>query len=382
MHGPDRLETGTIGEPGANRIALDWIPTTHDVGVYVFCQATDAATRYWVKINEQTAVSGGSCSTSVDTGDENMLSADDTVWLDAPDGQPATFSVELVDGRGLPVADEAAQLALGIYRVADLNRPGPPSRIPPAADGDYEKDGVRYRAKVGGDTLLAAQVSDRGQRQIDLTFAAPAGPVVLRSFCTADKFSAAVHHGLRITLNGVERSTGVCSAQSADAAGSGSAMTATDMAKPGEKVTVKATLTDQDGRPVSVPEARIGLAFYAKGAQRQVADGVALDELTEYSGYTYRLADVRTVDAVAGKPVELATPADQPFLIAYGSSDLGSTDATVELTGLSARATDSTGGGIGTIGEAARGAGTASVKISAGKATQGKLVVALYLPAA
>ncbi|MFG1815857.1 hypothetical protein ACGFIF_18995 [Kribbella sp. NPDC049174] len=378
VEGPDRLETGTIGDVGSSRLAIDWIPTTHDVGLYAFCQATSTTTHYWVRINGQTAASGA-CSTSVDTPDGHMLRSDDTLWLNTPSGQPAAFSIELVDERGKPVEDQAAQLALGIYRAGELQRPGPPVRIPPPAPGDYEKDGVRFRTRVGGDTLTAAQVADRGQGQLSLTFRANAGPVVLHSFCTADRFGYNSVYGVRISLNGVVRSTGTCSSSVTDAV-QGSAMTWGDVAGAGEQVVVVATLVDQNGRPVSVPEAQIGLGVYQKGDQRPVADGVALDELTEYSGYTYRLADVRTVDAVAGKALELATPEGKPFLIAYGSSDIGS-NATVELSGLSLQSNGDTGGGVATVGEAARGAGTASVAISKGKATKGKLVLALYLPA-
>lgn len=377
--GPDRLETGTIGEPGSSQLSIDWIPTTHDVGVYAFCQATQVSTRYQVAINRQVAAYGA-CSTSVDTGDEHMLRSDDSVWLNTPSGQPATFSVELVDDKGKPVQDQAAQLALGIYRAGEQKRPGPPVRIPPAAPGDYEKDGVRYRAQAGGDKLISAQVADRGQGQVSLTFEAADGPMVLHTFCTADNFGVNSYYGLRITLNGVVRNTGACWSETIDAV-QGPAGTLTDVAKAGEQVVATATLVDQNGRTVSMPEARIALGVYQKGAQRQVADGVALDELTEYQGYSYRLADVQTLDAVAGKPLQLATPAGQPFLIAYGSSDLGSSKATVKLTGLSLETSNDTGGGVATVGEEARGAGTVSVAVSAGKATKGKLVAALYLPA-
>lgn len=52
----------------------------------------------------------------------------------------------------------------------------------------------------------------------------------------------------------------------------------------------------------------------------------------------------------------------------------------VELSGLSLLTHSDTGGGVATVGEAARGAGTASVAISEGKATKGTLILALYLP--
>jgi len=256
LEGPDRLETGTIADTGANKVAIEWLPTTHDVGLYIHCRATASAAWYWLKVNGKTAVFSP-CTTSADappTG--NTLESDNSVWLDVPDGKPATFSLDLVDDKGRPITDDDAQLALGVYRAQPLHRPGAPYRIPPTAPGDYEKDGVRFRATVGGDTLTAAQVADRGQGQTEVRFTAPAGPVTLRSFCTANQTGFEPGYQLRITFNGVERTTAGCSSEITDAS-QGSA--ATFNLTAGEKVVATATLLDRNNRPVSVPEARIGL---------------------------------------------------------------------------------------------------------------------------
>jgi hypothetical protein len=379
LEGPDRLQQGAIGERGDNKLVLDWSPTTQDVALYTQCRAAQSTTRYWVRVNGMTAAVNFCSASGETTPLGEMIPPNDSLWLDAPIGRPASFSVELVDERGRPVQDDAAQLALGIYQKGEPARSGPPRRIAPAGPGDYEKDGVRFRAAVAGDTLTAAQVGDRGQGQVSFTFTAPTGPLVLRDFCTANRLGFDPGYQLRISFNGVVRLDGDCSSGTTDAADA-SAYKVENVATAGRQVVATATLVDRNGRPVSVPEARIGLAVYQLGAQRTVADGIALSERKDYDGYTYQLADVRTADAVAGKDLELATPQGTPFLVAYGSSDLGSTDAIVELSGLSLQANGAPGG-ISTVGEAARGAGAVSVKVSAGKPTKGKLILALYVPA-
>ena len=51
----------------------------------------------------------------------------------------------------------------------------------------------------------------------------------------------------------------------------------------------------REAGPPAVPAgSRIGLGIYFQGAAAQVVDGVALPEQTEFAGYDYRLADVKT----------------------------------------------------------------------------------------
>jgi hypothetical protein len=376
----NRLETGTIGDPGENKLSIDWAPATHDVAFSTRCRSSTDQARYWLRVNGQTAAVGA-CPPALETApDVTVIRPYSSVWLDVPSDRPVSVTLDLVDARGKQLEDNDAQLALGIYRYGGGDRADLPFRVPPPAPGDYEKDGVRFRARAGGDTLSAAQVSDRGQGQVSMNFPAPVGPLVLHEFCTADSSGIEPAYELRISFNGVVRATPTCSSSITDAA-QGSAITLDDVAQPGEQVVATAVLVDRYGKPVSMPAARIGLGVYQQGKQRAIGDGVSLGELKEYRGYVYRLAELRTVDAVSEQSVELATPPGTPFLISYGSTDLGPTEARVMVSGLSVQSTGSTGGGIGTIGEAARPAGTASAAIAGGNATKGKLILALYLPA-
>jgi hypothetical protein len=306
----------------------------------------------------------------------DMLSADDSLWLEAPIGKPAAVDVRLIDAQGRPIEDSTVQLALGIYRRGAVTLPGPPSRTPPTDPEDYEKDGVRYRYRFGGDTLLAAQVADRGQGQVGLKYAIAGSPLTLHSFCTANRTGFDPGYQVRISINGVVRSTSSCSSDSVDAV-RGSALTLDDVPEAGQAT---ATLVDRAGRPVSVPQARIGLAVYQKGAHTTI-DGVTLDELTEYKGYTYKLADVRTADATRTRKLTIPTPAGQPFLVAFGGSPLGPGDIQIALGGgLSVTGMSDTGGGISITGASSREAGSASVSITKGRPTKGKLILGVYLP--
>jgi hypothetical protein len=157
----------------------------------------------------------------------------------------------------------------------------------------------------------------------------------------------------------------------------------------GQVVDATVTLRDGRGRLVSRPGARIGLGIYRPGAQR-IIDGVgdqqvSLDEVTEYGGYLYKLNDVRTVDAKTTDHLEIGTPEGKPFLVAYGSTDLGAVMATGTLTGLSPAGGGYSGSGehgigVGLVGEAARKAGTATLAVTGGKPTGGKLLLGIYVP--
>jgi hypothetical protein len=159
----------------------------------------------------------------------------------------------------------------------------------------------------------------------------------------------------------------------------------------GQVVEATVTLRDGRGRPVSRPGVRIGLGIYQAGAQRPIGGvgdkQVSLDEVREYSGYLYKLTDVRTVDAKTTDHLDIATPEGKPFLVAFGSTDLGAATVTATLTGLSpAGAGTSNSGehgvGVGLVGEAARKAGTARMTVTGGKPTEGKLLLGIYVPEA
>jgi hypothetical protein len=268
----------------------------------------------------------------------------------------------------------------------------PPSREAPSSPDDYTKGGIRYRAKIGGDTLAAAVVGDPGQSTLRLRFTATGAPLSLRELCTANKGDVAdPKYGLRILVNGVERSTG-CWSESTDPGGGGGG-TITDGPPAGQPVDVTAETIDNSGRRVTVPGARIGVGVYFQGPQRTVTDksggSLSLPELTESSGYTYKLDQLKTVDAATTRELSLATPAGRPYLIAAGSTPLsgGETPVTATLDtdseegSLSADEGASDGSfGLGTYPQPAGASIAATLRLTEGKPTKGLLVLAIYVP--
>jgi hypothetical protein len=377
--GPDQLDRGWIGNRGQTEFEFSWTPTTRDLALYTYCRPTSENTLYyWVQINDHTAAVGNCNSVDYVPNGGDMLPSTSTLWLDVPLNQPAKVRVKLVDEHGTAINGPDEQVAFGIYRRGEQLTPDLPARGLPTSAADYVKGDVRYRAKIGGDTLAAAAVGEPGQNKLELQFTANGAPLSYHALCTANQLAFDPQYQLDIKVNGQPTYGTGCDAATLDAGRSSSA-TLPSGPKAGENVNVTVTLIDKKNRPVSVPGARIGLGIYQKGQQRKV-DDATLDEVAEYNGYNYRLTEVKTADATTAKLLELATPAGRPFLVAYGSSDLGTTNVRTRLTGLTTDAGNDTGGGIGTVGEAARDAGTAKLTIEAGHPTKGLLILGIYLP--
>jgi hypothetical protein len=391
--GSDLLEKAWIGRPGQDRLEFVWTPTRTEISLYTFCRSSGLVmTSVRVQLNGHRATEQAcnDASDSPDPANGIALRADSSVWLDAPVGKPARVTVTLVDAQGRELNDPATQLALGIYDTGKHQPDGPPTQTPPTSAEDYVKDGIRYRAKVGGDSLAAAVIGSPGQASLKLKFTATGARISLRNFCTAnDDLYGNPQYQVAVNLSsGVEEKMSSCDSQSTDAGGVGQ-LTISVPGMVGRVVEATVTLRDGRGRPVSMPGVRIGLGIYRPGAQRIIGGSgdqqVSLDEVTEYGGYLYKLSDVRTVDAKTTDHLDIATPEGKPFLVAYGSTDLGAATVKGTVTGLSP-----TGGGyggsaehgigMGLVGEAARKAGTATLTVTGGKPTGGKLLLGIYVP--
>lgn len=381
LEGADRLEKGWIGDVGHNTLNFNWVPEGSDTRFATVCAAGMSSGHFLtVKVNNY-IVGSAPCFSDPDDDQPTPgigVRANSVLWLAAPAGKPARVSVQLTDERGRAVTRADAQIALGIYRTAAAPPEGPPVQAPPTSAADYVKDGIRYRAKVGGDTLLGARIADRGSSSFEFAFTATGRPVSLHDFCTATSSGTDPEYQLSIKFDGVQVGKTSCTADSTDAA-AGSSWTPATLPKDGQRVKVTVQLEDKDGRPVTRPTDWVGLGIYAKGKQRTIDDST-LDEVKEYGGRNYRLTEVKQADLRTAKDLELATPADKPFLVAYGTAGLKGDQPTVEISGLT-HGTPSTGGGIGLVGEAARPAGKAKIHLSTGKYTSGHLVIALYVPA-
>ena len=397
MVGDDRLEKAWIGKFGEGPLNFTWTPTTNSVVLRSACRATAStpkAIRVWINSR---LVADLECNSDTNSSDGGVrsLTPTDAVWLDAPIGKPARVKVDIVDQLSHREGDQNAQIALGIYnspvRAVDDN--GVPTRIPPASPGDYSKDGIRFRAKAGGNALAAAVVGDTGQSSVHLTFTPNGTPLLLRTFCTANnggyddpQYEVAVRIG-----NQVERRS-TCFAGTTDVGAEGGGSISIPAST--EPMQATATLVDKKGRPVTVKDARLAFGVYYQGAQRVVTgpDGnkVYLDEVTEAYGYTYKLADLKTADAASTRRLAIGIPTGKPFVLAAGSTALGDTglvDGNVK--GLDSDlylSTDPTLPGspddLGLTQAAVppRQNDTATLEIDQGHPTKGKYVLAVYLP--
>ncbi|TDO43124.1 hypothetical protein EV643_11957 [Kribbella sp. VKM Ac-2527] len=390
----DRLDKAWIGKPGEDRLEFTWVPSSKQIALRSFCRSTASTPK-----NIQAAINGVvvlemGCEDAL-PDQPTTLSPDDSLWLDVPLRRPAKVTITIVDPTTRAVGDSNSQLALGIYTSSGQTDPTTaPSREAPQSPDDYVKNGVRYRAKVGGDTLATAAVGDPGESTLRLRFTATGAPVSLRDFCTANKGD--VHdpkYGLRVQFNGIERANGHCYGGSTDAGGE-SSYTLNDPPPAGQTVEVVATLIDNEsGRPVTVPGVRLGLGVYFQGPQRAVtnpSDGksVRLPELTEVDGYTYKLDQVKSAAATSGE-VSVKTPDNRPYLILAGSTPLGGGDTLIQATvrtnseegSMSADSASSDGSfGVGTYPQPAGPSATATTRITSGKPTKGILVIAVYVP--
>ncbi|NEA36271.1 hypothetical protein [Streptomyces sp. SID13031] len=377
LEGADRLEKGWIGDAGDSTLDFSWTPQVQDTRFAGYCNT--GVYKFTVSVNDY-IVGTGDCTTdpgSLHTG--ISVSADRTLWLAAPAGKPARVVVRLTDANGRQVRGGDTVVALGIYRTAAVPAEGPPAQTPPTSPDDYVKDGVRYRAKIGGDTLLGAKIADRGKNSFDFTFTAPGGPISLSVFCTAVNGDESGGLALHIKFNGVEAGASGCAGDSIDA-GVGSAWIPDKAPPAGQRVNVTVQLESTSGGGlVTKPHDWIGLGIYAKGKQRPIGD-TYLNELVEYGGRNYRLRDVSTTPLASVHEMQIRTPPNTPYLVAFGSSGDASEQITVRLSGLS-EGTTSSGGGIGTIGQPAGPVSQAIVKATgATKTSPGQLILAIYLP--
>jgi hypothetical protein len=379
FQGADRLEKGWIGDVGENTLDFSWTPDSGATRFAAICTSTARSTQYLtIKVNAY-VVGTSSCISDPNLDDQGngiSVPANSSLWLAAPAGQAAHVVVQLTDESGTAQRDTSAQVALGIYQTAVEPPEGPPVQAPPTSTDDYLKDGIRYRDKIGGDTLVAAKVADRGKNWFDFTFKAPGGQLSLHDFCTATSPGTDPEYQLAVWFNNELVSKGTCSNDTTDGA-LGSSLLLPKAPPAGQQVRVVVQLQHKDSRPVMIPSAWIGMGIYAKGEQRSVG-GSKLDEVVEYGGRNYRLTDVKSGPAGAGH-LELATPADTPFLVSYGNSGPYDENATVRLTGIGRESAD-TAGGTGTAGVAARPAGTAKVTITGNPQTTGQLILGVYLP--
>ncbi|MEU8225551.1 hypothetical protein [Kribbella sp. NPDC048915] len=388
--GNDRLLKAWIGDRGQDKISFTWTPTTTALTFHGECQTTGSgmyAIRYTIN---GWYVGPGSCDagpSSWTMGTTASVGPDHPLWLDAPLGKPVQVTAEIVDLDTQRPGGESPRIALGIYSSGPTSATtdGAPLRVVPPGSDDYQKDGVTYRKRIGGDTLAGAELADQGQREVRFSFTSTGATLALHPFCTANKGSDSMTppYSVKMRIAGRPVLTS-CAADSIDP-GVGTGVEIASPVPAGQRVDVIAEVTSAAGNTTIPADARLGLGVYFKGEHRSV-DGVQFPERLESSGYTYRLAEVRTAAGPSQK-VSITTPADQPYVLAYGSSPLGiatrgEAQLTVGKTDTGVSTDPSSVGSLG-LGWDAHGsgpAGQATLTITEGTPTKGTLILAVYLP--
>ena len=259
---------------------------------------------------------------------------------------------------------------------------GLPSRVPPTGPHDYVRDVARFRNQIAGDTLREAMISRAGQSSIEITAHVSGPAMTLRYFCVAATQPDA---NLEITIEGVSRVGGLnCHSDDAQAQIESQAMpfpVSAVQPNRGRPVQLQAHLVDDRGTPVTDPTARFGVGVYETGAYRTIGT-IHVPERIEHNGYVYRLATLEHSPVHGSVGHELATPANRPFLVVYGTS--GDSTTGVDLDGIDTPSGRDgsmiTGGGWSLAGVAPRSAGHAAV-FAEGPHTNGDYLIGLYLPA-
>jgi hypothetical protein len=386
--GSDKLLKAWIGDRGQDKLSFSWTPTTDSITVHANCEPHDGMVRFHIN---GWYVGDANCDPGPDSwamGSTVRIAPDAAFWLASPVGKPAQVTAEVIDMVTRRPTGTDGRIWLGIYSTPP-NPPssnGAPARIAPV-DGDaYQKNGVVYRKRVGGDTLAAAQVADPGRNEVRFSFTATGAKLALRPFCTAnagfDGDNPPYTVEMRIGSGQPLKST--CDAYSTDAA-KGGGLTIASPVPAGQRVDVVAKIVPtSDARPPMPPDVRLGLGVYFQGSQR-VIDGMELPEQTEVAGYRYRLAEVKTAPG-PDRRLATDTPADQPYVVAYGGSPLGPgggfrASLTVGKTEAGVGVASDVGGlGIGWDAHGAAPSERATLTIADGKPTKGTLILAIYLP--
>ncbi|MFF1816021.1 hypothetical protein ACFVWG_01905 [Kribbella sp. NPDC058245] len=387
----DKLLKAWIADPGQSKFSFAWTPTTDKIAVYVNCDDVGFTAPTEVRITVGGFYAGNTgCQ---DVANESSTTAlgvflpDSALWLTTPLGKATTVSAEVVESVSGKPQKAIEPIRVGIYSTTEASRVGGAVAPAPGPD-DFQQNGIFYRKKIGGDTLLGAGVAERGSNELRFKFTSDGSQLKLRPFCTANNgpVNGNAPYMIQIKFNGKLATEMTCTARSLDA-GTSDTVAGEDRAPVGQEVEVVAQLipTDQKSPPLPT-DGYLALGVYAQGPKR-VVGGVSLDEQIEVGGITYRLDTVKSAPGPA-KRVEIDTPADRPFVLAYGGTSLGKAGPyTVD-----AQVGTATAGGMGIAANSGDDLGLASTPIAAGpttkasmfltegKPTGGTLVIAIYLP--
>jgi hypothetical protein len=369
----DPLLKGWAGQVGENHVEFDWTPTRKDIQFDGHCK-TDSDATIWVRVNGFT-VASRPCQQDLPI-QPTGVPVESALWADAPIGKPAKVTLDLVTYEGRPLQEANQQLAVGVYSD---EHGGAKQPWRPDQPGDYVRDGLRFRKQIGTQTQLAAVIGDRSASEVSTSFVPRSHSVVVQTLGTAEDYLLQYPNGeyrVQVRFGDGSAVNGYLGYGDEAQADSAAAMQLT--APVGKPLTVAARLVDKNGKPVSVPKARIGVAIYDPGPQI-TQNGIDFDVERQIDGTRYRFVRSVVVPATQGK-VELATPAGKPFVWVYGSVGIGA-DVWTRWDGLTAHQDGPMSGGFRWVNEAVQTAPkTVRFYVNAGKPTGGKLAIALYEP--
>ncbi len=278
---------------------------------------------------------------------------------------------------------------------------GMPSGIVPPEPSDIVKDGIRVRARIGNDRLVAGLIGDPGQDRLTARWVPTTNHVSYLAECYDSGSTAGRLSDLHVRAS-IQGDGGFVETNCQS--GAPTPELPDNRAIPGEpgqgvpnlvvgrpaRLTV--TVVDKNGRAVRDAGVRLVAAVYELGPQSVIVETrtgkvvAALPEVLERDGYRYRLASVTSRPAGERLPA-VETPAGTPFFVTFGSAGVDEASGkayvadgpVIRLKGLSTSPASFGGnGGSVTAPQPARAAGTVQLVREGPKPSSGVDFVAIY----
>lgn len=319
--------------------------------------------------------------------------------VQAAAGTAAVVTAALLIGGPGP-ADYLPPAAIKTLELGTPGQPGPPpdglpSRQPVEQPGDYERHGVRYRAKVADSVLQQAAIGEVAQASVSFAWTPTSVDVDFRVFCTVQGHeypSTEISDFVLLSVDGKQAAVLPCGGYLSTDPGGESGLGLVDHERPkaklqvGRTVQISLQLVDAGKRPTSRELSMIGVGIYRQGPARTIGvrDRLQLPVRVEHHGFEYQLSEVK--QGPAQQDLSISVPAGTPYLLAYGVLD-GVGQYGFELAGegagggflrgrpFSAPRTDLISGAL----PPGRG-GTTTLHIVKGQATSGTKLLAVYRP--
>ncbi len=200
-----------------------------------------------------------------ENGDLHLRSRDTDFddFILVPEGGSGSWSVRA----------EGAPAAIAVYELGDERPEG------------VTVDGITFRDDVAGDRLLAAQIGEVGQDEVEIEVTVPAsGQLRFSSLCQGEPRDVWLHVDFGPRYGEFGRG-GSCDDPAFDPGVGGSI---TRMGRPGEVLVVGAYLTrGEDGPRIDSDDVRLGVAAYHVGEPAARVAGYGVPALVEFDGHVW-----------------------------------------------------------------------------------------------